>query len=263
MLSIGINTSMPNVIFQFYVPPNDVGKLAHYRGLTAAPEWGLRSVHYFRHYAERNGASHFFHQKRYVNSISNYFEKCRIYLDPFFDTFDKLLYVDIDVMPKDMNRNIFEVECVDVAGVEEQNHPAYKNNISWSKSEIQRRFSAFNAPVVSANHNSGWPRMINSGVMLWSREARIKAREKFEDFDKWFQFKNKILDDSVGKEWGHSSHCLDQPFFNAMFNKYKFKVNTLPIEWNRFPCKDEDYPCVFAHYTQDTRYSIPERFPEL
>ena len=87
-----------------------------------------------------------------------------------------------------MNRNIFEVECVDVAGVEEQNHPAYKNNISWSKSEIQRRFSAFNAPVVSANHNSGWPRMINSGVMLWSREARIKAREKFGDFDKWFQF---------------------------------------------------------------------------
>ena len=252
-----------HAIFQFYVPSNDIGKLRHYRGVDEMPEWCKRSILYFQHYAKAHDADHFFMEDRFVGSISNYFEKCRVYLDPIFDDYDKVLYVDIDVIPKNMDNNIFNIDPQDVAGVEEQPHPAYRNKkLNWTVKDIERRFNAFGAPVVRANHNNSWPRMINSGVMLWSREARMKARHCFDNYDDWFQFKNSILDESV-KGWGHSSHCLDQPFFNAMFNKYKFNVNTLPIDWNRFPTDDENYPCNFAHYTQETRYNIPERFPEL
>jgi len=48
-----------------------------------------------------------------------------------------------------------------------------------------------------------------------------------------------------------------------MWNKNKFDVVELPIEWNRFPTKDENRPCNFAHYLQNYRFNIPTIFGEL
>ena len=101
--------------------------------------------------------------------------------------------------------------------------------------------------------------MINSGVMVWSREARLKARESFDDHEKWFHHKNAYLD----SKWinaGHSSHCLDQPYINAMVTKNNFKVLELDRVWNRFPTGKEETECNFAHYVGDHRFGIPRMF---
>ena len=100
---------MKHAIFQYFLNYNGVGKCRHYKDETGIPEWGARSVNYFKKYAEIHNADYFFFTDRYVNASSNYFEILRLYKDPLFDKYDKVLYTDIDVMPKNMSANIFNI----------------------------------------------------------------------------------------------------------------------------------------------------------
>ena len=249
-----------NCIIQYYVPFNGVGKdILKEHFPTEIPEWVKCSRDSFQHYADTHKCEHHFYTDKFVNSSSNFFEALRVYLDPQLDAYDKILYVDCDVLVKNYknNANIFDLDVIDVAGVPEARHPAYKVPVNWgSGGPLSKRYAHFDTHMPKARTVSGM-RMINSGVVLWSKQARIKARELFVDHEKWFQFKNPILDPDV-KGWGHSSHCLDQPFLNCMWTKHNFDVMELPMEWNRFPTHDENYPCNFAHYVQNERFRMPE-----
>jgi lipopolysaccharide biosynthesis glycosyltransferase len=253
---------MKNAIFQYFLDYNGVGKCKHYRDEVGLPEWGQYSVSYFEKYAEMHGADHFFLTDRFVESTSNYFEITRVFKDPMFDEYDKVLYLDIDVMPKTMYASIFDIDVTDIAGVPEWKHPEYIGTPKWSaRGPLAQRFRDFGTKIVPSESTPAEVRMINTGVVLWSREARLKARELFDDHEKWFHHKNALLDPKLNsKIVGHSSQCLDQPYLNAMWNKYNFDVKELDNIWNRFPTKDEDHFCHFAHYTQDSRYKIPEIF---
>lgn len=253
---------MVNAIVQYFLPANGVGKLNHYKNVKGIPKWGMRSSSYFKRYAEKVGADYYFFTEPYVNATSNYFEICRIYLDEMLDQYDKVLYVDLDVMPKSDN-SIFEIPVVDVAGWPEYKHPKIKGNPQWKRDpSLISRFRHFGSDLVDAKTIQNI-RMINTGVLLWSKEARLKARENFDSYEEWFHYKNKLLDSSLG-DVGHSTHCLDQPFLNAMFNKYKFDVLELGYEWNRFPTYNENEPCNFAHYLgKDGKNVILDIFPEL
>ena len=132
-------------------------------------------------------------------------------------------------------------------------------DINWNAtSALQQRFKDFGSTLVNAKTHQGI-RMINSGVMLWSKKARLMARENFIDHEKWFHHKNALLD-SRWTSAGHSSHCLDQPYMNAMWNKFGFKVLELNRKWNRFPTHNENIDCNFAHYVGDHRFNICKRF---
>jgi len=252
---------MKNVIFQYFLNYNGVGKQAHHYPTEGIPEWALRSSNYFKAYAERHNADYYFFTDRFVNATSNFFEVLRLYKDTLFDQYDKLLYVDVDVMPKNMNNNIFDVSIQDVAGWSEYKYQDIIVPINWSATAaLAQRFADFGAPLKNSSVNSSSLRMINSGVMLWSKHARLFARENFIDHELWFNHKNALLD----PKWtsaGHSSHCLDQPFINAMWNKFNLKVTELEMEWNRFPTYDENRSCNFAHYVGDYRLNIPKMFP--
>lgn len=254
---------MKNAIFQYYLNFNGVGKQGVHYPTEGKPEWVERSVQYFREYAKKHNAEYFFFEDRYVNATSNFFEILRLYKDPIFDQFDNVLYLDVDVMPKNIDANIFDIHFGDVAGWPEWRAPEISVPINWNANhQIASRFADFGAPVVPSKSAPTNLRMINSGVMLWKKRARLKARESFDDHEKWFNHKNALLD-SKWTSAGHSSHCLDQPFLNAMFNKNNFKVTELGMEWNRFPTKKESFPCNFAHYVGDYRYNIPKMFEEL
>jgi len=253
---------MKNAIFQYFLNFNGVGKQGHHYPKEGMPEWAERSVNYFTHYAKKHGADYFFFTDRFVNATSNFFEVTRLYKDPIFDQYDKVLYCDVDVMPKNMEANIFDVDVINVAGWPEYRHPDINVSVNWSAGQVSGRFRDFGVPVIRPKTHNGDLRMINSGVMLWSNQARLKARENFIDHEIWFNHKNALLD-SRWTGFGHSSHCLDQPFLNAMWNKNNFDVKELGIEWNRFPTKDENRPCNFAHYVGDYRFNIPKWFPQL
>lgn len=254
---------MKNVVFQYFLNFNGVGKQGMHYPTSGTPEWATRSVSYFKEYAKRHNADHFFMEDRFINSTSNFFEVLRLYRDPIFDQYDNLLYVDVDVIPKNMDNNIFDLDVKDVAGWPEWKHPEVTVPVNWSaNSQIRQRFEDFGSKLIASNTVPSSIRMINSGVMLWTRESRLKARKLFDDHEKWFHHKNALLD----HKWvnaGHSSHCLDQPFINAMWNKFNYNVMELGIEWNRFPTKSENYPCNFAHYVGDFRYNIPKMFKEI
>ena len=257
---------MKNAIFSYFLPAAGVDKLKHYRGLDGIPEWGIRASSYFQKYADIHGVDYHFSTESYCNARSNYFEICRVYLDPMFDQYDKVLFVDLDVVPKDMNTNIFDIDVIDVAGWPEFKHTKIKGDPKWDDNPALRaRFEHFGAPMIkpkTATDNS--TRMLNTGVLLWSKQARIKAREQFDHFEDWFGYKNKLLEPGKWEDFGHSSYCLDQPFLNAMFNKFNFDVLELDYKWNRFPTKDENEPCYFAHYLgKDGKNVILDVFPEL
>ena len=87
--------------------------------------------------------------------------------------------------------------------------------------------------------------MINTGVLVWSKSARLHAREKFTNHEEWFGYKNSVLDRSLSyNDVGHSSHCLDQPYLNAMATREHFDVVELDIKWKHFPTKDLAEPYV-------------------
>ena len=252
---------MKNAIFQYYLDFNGVGKQGHHYTNGGPPDWALKSVEYFKRYAEMWDGDYYFMGDRFVESTSDFFEVTRIFKDTMFDQYDKVLYCDVDVIPKEMTHSIFaELGDADVAGWPEHRQPDFIVDINWSATAaLQQRFADFGSKLVPAeSHNQGI-RMVNSGVMVWSREARLKARELFDDHEKWFNHKNALLD----QKWvsaGHSSHCLDQPYMNAMWNKFNFDVKELKRVWNRFPTQNENTPCYFAHYVGDHRFKICERF---
>lgn len=254
---------MKNVVFQYFLNFNGVGKQGAYYTTEGIPDWAVYSSNYFKKYAETHNADYYFFTDRFVNATSNFFEVLRLYKDTIFDQYDKVLYVDVDVMPKKMTQNIFDVDVEDVAGWPEWRHPDVSVAVNWTATTpIVNRFKHFNAQVTVPYSIPSNIRMINSGVMLWSKNARLKAREQFIDHEMWFNYKNSYLD----PQWtnaGHSSHCLDQPFLNAMFNKCNFNVVELPIEWNRFPTHNENRSCYFAHYVGDHRYQIPKLYKDL
>ena len=251
---------MKNVIVQYYLNYNNVGKQKNHYPTEGMPDWVKISSECMKKYADKVGADYFFFTDRQINSTSNYFEVTRFYKDKMFDEYDKLLYCDVDVLPKNMESNIFEeVDLVDIAGWCEVRMPQICVPINWSPSQgLHNRFAYFGSKLVESKRNQGQIRMLNSGVLLWSKRARIKARENFIDHEKWFHYNNALLDSSLPPTVGHSSHCLDQPYLNAMFTAHGFDVNEIDMKWNRFPCHDENYPCTFAHYVQDYRFNIPE-----
>lgn len=259
---------MKNAIFQYYLQ-YEGGDTFRKQGMhyeaDGVPEWAQYSIKYFTEYAKKHGVDYFYFTDKFVDATSNYFESTRVYKDPFFDQYDKVLYLDVDVMPKNMEANIFDNDVVDIAGWSEWKHPDLAVPVTWSASRpLIQRFADFGSSLVQSKTNPSKIRMINSGVVLWSKQARLKARAQFDDHEKWFSHKNALLDTTLdSRVVGHSSFCLDQPFFNAMWNKNKFDVLELPIEWNRFPTKDENRPCNFAHYLQNYRFNIPTIFGEL
>lgn len=255
---------MKNAIFQYYLNFNGVGK-PHLNDLYPEnmPEWARRSSEYFKAYADKHDADYIFGNERFVESSSNYFEATRIFKDPMFDDYDMVLYADVDVMVKDMKKNVFKQKVKHIAGWPEWKHPDLSSSPKWAmEPALINRFAHFGSKLVRPETVINPIRMINSGLVLWTKEARLFARENFDDHEKWFKYKNSVLDPSV-KNAGHSSHCLDQPYFNAMWTKFDMDVKELDHIWNRLPAKDENMYCVFAHYTGDSRYKIPELFPEL
>lgn len=249
-----------NVIFQYYLDFNGVGKQGHHYTNGGPPDWAQKSVEYFKRYAEKHNADYYFFEDRFVDSTSNFFEVTRIFKDPLFDQYDNLLYCDVDVIPKKMDNNIFEeLGEHDVAGWPENRMRDFSVDINWNATTaLMQRFKDFGSTLVKAKTHQG-VRMINSGVMLWSKNARLLAREKFDDHEKWFHHKNALLD-SKWVSAGHSSHCLDQPYMNAMWTKFDFKVLELNRKWNRFPTHNESVDCNFAHYVGDHRFDICKRF---
>lgn len=212
----------------------------------------------FKQYADKIGAEHFYWDERVATkghgcSTSLLHECARVWLDPMFDEYDNLLFVDTDIVANTED-NIFDVteSGADVYGILESDiktasHGGYN---SWDYKEdvylnFCRKYMMHDCPIVPAMPPENHPSkifIVNTGVVLWTKKARLKARELFLPWQDWC-YKGDF----------HMSIMNDQPYISAMLIKHDFDVETLPQTWNDSPHYETEQKffdvAKFCHYT--------------
>ena len=206
-----------NLIFQYYI--GDI-----------VPDYAKMSRFSFLEYADKYGHEYLFSTEQYLPEhwASGYFDVIQVYMDPFFDQYDYVLFCDADVLAHPRSPDVFKYKPKHIAGWTEQHHPLGRTSPGYEKGSekyklIESAFKEFDAPLIESSSPFAATRILNSGVLLFSKEARLIAREKFDDWQKWSDMKYD--------PW----LTLDQFYLSAMFNKYNLDVLELENEWNITP----------------------------
>lgn len=212
----------------------------------------------FEIYAEKVGADYIYSDEAVYtkddidrdNSVP-LFECLRVIYDVDWDEYDKILFVDTDIVAN-TDENIFEQCGAEVFGVLESDIRTHKGGgyNSWDYKEstyndIVEKYSYHDVPVVPAMppNTPSKVTIMNTGVVCWTREGRLYARENFDDW-KWWFFEGPQK---------HMSIMNDQPYLSGQFQKYDMDVGTLDQTWNDSPhyeTEDEFFEkAKFCHYT--------------
>lgn len=195
--------------------------------LANLPEWAIHSAKNIGQYAKKVGAEHEFSRKSTLKGLDEsivmhrYFNILEVIYNKRFDQYDNILYLDTDVIADPNAENIFDINIkkhIDVVGVWEKplGNGAPGFNQKDQKRLFHEKYSRFNIPIIRKNIHQ-----INTGVIIFTKKGRMKARERFDDWIPW-------ASDPIRK----STLDNDQPFLNAMFDKYEFNVMSLDDTWN-------------------------------
>lgn len=239
---------MKNLIVQYYISKDPV------------PEWAEISIELFKRYAERHGCDYEFTTTlEYCDNP--YFENLKIVYQDKYLEYNKVLYVDVDVIPENMDENIFDLDVDEVGLVPEYQPEGMDAPPLFSTPNVintyMRCAKAFGVPVAKPKTANAPYLMMNSGVILWTREGRRKARELFEDWTLWYKSFRNIS----------NQICLDQPFINGQVTKH-LNYTELELKWNHFP-RFRFYPdqvpkdINFIHYTGGKKKLIKELHGDL
>tara|TARA_B100000212_G_scaffold181316_1_gene136504 strand:- start:4958 stop:5791 length:834 start_codon:yes stop_codon:yes gene_type:complete len=254
---------MKNIIFQYMITDDET------EDRNPVPQYpqGTRTELYrktadlsaqsFRIYADKIGAAHHYSTHRVETkgkhgSTSLLFEVMRLVYDPIYDEYDKLLFADSDIICN-TEENIFNLLDTDVYGVFESDIKTSKGGgyNTWDFSsttykKISDKFTRRGIPVVKNKWGDTPSRVtcFNTGVMVWSRDARLRAREVFDD---WY---NYMIDGDMHKEefWLNN----DQLYISGQLTKHKFAIEGIDQTWNDTPTHwddDRGYDMNFLHYT--------------
>ena len=252
-----------NIIFQYMIIDEDTnkrGKVPQYPQGTRAELYKRTadlSAESFRIYADKIGAQHHYSSKKvYTKGKSGatvpLFEVLRLVYDPLYDDYDKLLFVDTDIICNTED-NIFDVADCDVYGVFESDIETSKGGgyNTWDFDEktfnqLKTKFDRRHIPVVENTWGKRPSKLtcFNTGVMVWSKEARLKARECFDD---WYEYMKD------GEEHGDAFWINnDQLFISGQLTKHGFDIKGIDQTWNDTPTHwndDRGYDMNFLHYT--------------
>ena len=183
-----------NLIFQYYIPYE--ASDAHLGGVEM-PDWAKAGSKSAKQYAVNCGAGYILSHIRHFRHLDPRLDALRIIYDPFFDEYDKILSIDLDILLK-TKENIFDIDIGDIAMVHElgihvsaggwmkrvMESPAHERGI------IEYGRKLFNDDKWMFPKSKLYPeekyRYLNGGVQLWSKEGRKKAREHFTSVDNYY-----------------------------------------------------------------------------
>jgi hypothetical protein len=211
----------------------------------------------FEKYAERIDATHIYSNKRVATeghgcSTSLLHECARVWLDPIFDQYDNLLFADTDIVVN-TDENIFDLmeSGADVYGVLESDFVTASGGgyNSWdgpgdTYDNFCRKFSLHDCPIVPVMppNRPSKITIMNTGVVLWTKESRLRARELFLPWEEWCYSGDF-----------HMSIMNDQPYISAQLMKHDFDIETIDQTWNDSPhyASEEEFfqKARFCHYT--------------
>mgnify|MGYP002619739057 CR=1 FL=1 len=251
-----------NVIFQYMITSKEVDKRGGIKGWDGSrsslyEEVAKISRESFEKYAERIDATHIYSNRRVATeghgcSTSLLHECARVWLDPIFDQYDNLLFADTDIVVN-TDENIFDLmeSGADVYGVLESDFVTASGGgyNSWdgpgdTYDNFCRKFSLHDCPVVPVMppNRPSKITIMNTGVVLWTKEARLRARELFLPWEEWCYTGDF-----------HMSIMNDQPYISAQLMKHDFDIETIDQTWNDSPhyATEEEFfqKARFCHYT--------------
>ena len=247
-----------NIIYQCQIEnPLEPEHAKKVRNLTK-----LISKDLFKGYAFKNNADYFISEEKYMlkdipiepffKDCAWYYEILRLIYDSYFDQYDNILYVDTDIIPLKTADNIFNINYSGVAGVLERSlligdNTNTVNHWDYDKIDnyiINEKWDNLNIALPKKEFN-----IINGGLVLFSKEARLKARDTFDNWQDWGN------DYSKEKDWMYS----DQHYLSAQYAKHNINITHLDSSWNIMAStfKPEKYPSKnFLHYFAGSKQQL-------
>jgi len=253
-----------NLIFQYMITNKETEKRA------PVPQYpqGTRSELYrvtgdlsaksFQIYADKIGCKHQYSTKQVftegkTGSTVLLYECLRIIYDPLYEQFDKIAFIDTDIICN-TEENIFdETGDYEITGVLESEIRTGKDGgyNTWDYSKKTRdalvtKYKRNGIPCVPTEppYRPSCITTFNTGVMVWTKEARMKAREKFDD---WYEYMSD--GDKHGDPFWINN---DQPWLSGQIMKHGLTWQSIDQKWNDTPTHwpdDRGFDMNFLHYT--------------
>ena len=250
---------MKNAIFQYMVVNKNVDERGDIEGQKRSVVYNdcaKISRRSFEEYAKKIGADHIWSDKcEYAvteDSTGILFECLRVIYDPLFDQYDKVLFADADIMVN-TDENIFDV-CDDgeVFGVLESDIITYSgggyNSWDYKKETLAnftKKFQQHGIPICPSLPPARPSKLtiLNTGIVVWTKEARLRAREEFLPWKEWYFTEPQY----------HMSVMNDQPYISGQLMKHDFDLVTIDQTWNDSPhyLTEDDFfkTAKMCHYT--------------
>ncbi len=255
--------SVKNLIFQYMILNPDLdeqrGPILGQSRSKIYSECADISRKSFEIYADKIGADYLYSDQA-VYTKDEYerdttvclFECLRLIYDPIFDEYDNVFFADTDIVVN-TDESIFDIHEGDVTGILESDIRTATGGGSnvWDYKESTyngqvRKFEHHGIPITPAMppNRPSKIQIMNTGVVVWSKQARLRAREVFDDWKEWY-FEGPQI---------HMSLMNDQPYLSGQFVKHDFDLNLiLDQTWNDSPhyaTEDEFFEkAKMCHYT--------------
>ena len=255
--------SVKNLIFQYMILNPDLdeqrGPILGQSRSKIYSECADISRKSFEIYADKIGADYLYSDQA-VYTKDEYerdttvclFECLRLIYDPIFDEYDNVFFADTDIVVN-TDESIFDIHEGDVTGILESDIRTATgggyNGWDYKESTYNdqvRKFEHHGIPITPAMppNRPSTIQIMNTGVVVWSKQARLRAREVFDDWKEWY-FEGPQI---------HMSLMNDQPYLSGQFVKHDFDLNLiLDQTWNDSPhyaTEDEFFEkAKMCHYT--------------
>lgn len=205
-----------NLIYQYYLPYTGTNQNVIKTGDSGFPDWAYLGMQSAKKYAKAIGAFYELCTEIKINAPNQNLEACRVFMDPHFDQYDKVLVLDLDTLiyTKD---NIFNENINDVGMIQDGGPGSPQGFIN----NVIHKLETYGG--IQFKKSTTFPnekRYLNGGVVVWSKEGRIKARNKFGGLEEMFRYRETL-------------QMNEQPYLNLMLNLHNIDVTELSNQWNR------------------------------
>lgn len=243
-----------NLIFQYYIPYESFDADM---GGQQMPEWAKAGSRSAKAYADFCNAEYLLSHDRYFDHLDPRLDSLRLVYDEFFDQYDNILCLDLDMLVHSNAPNIFDHASGDIAMVHELGLFTGSSG-GWVKSVMekplwQRGVIAYGKDLFGSDwmfpKSTLYPnehyRYLNGGLQLWSKAGRLKAREHFTSVDHYYM---------------HTRYT-EQMYINLQLSQPMFDVCELDTSWNRlssYQWRNGLPDGKINHFLARSKFKMPE-----
>lgn len=222
---------------------------------------GVRNM---KEYANRIGADYKFEQnpqwlrtrwKIENGGYSAHYGAFKPLFESAWDDYDKILFVDTDVFAVDgLEENVFDHFHGEIGICDEPFQPKQrtitKGRITSEQDNRWANMVKKHYGVEVPRTDDGLVRVFNTGMVLYSKQGRLKAQKDFDKFDNYIRLvRNAGLD---------SFYTCDQPYLHAMMYAKGFDVQEMDNNWNSYVHGTRDIyhekRYIVDHRTSETKF---------